>query len=217
MTESLDRRALGGAALAAGLVTTLRLPPASAADSTGSSSSSSSFTVGFDLAATAPLSSNSWGLALTPSIEGPGGSGTPPESGPVRLLSLSILFVGGSGDKESVLTPGRDLAVYSTMARRSGAAVASEAIGGVVSRWSDASVAGASGSNTWLTFEFLGGLVQLDVATESYVAPISGDAAFTNATFLGTTSTASGGTNVINGSSTKNPDRWVLARASFTA
>lgn len=211
-----DRRAVTRSALAAGLLTTVGLPSASAAASSSPTATGGPFETGFAIGATAGQVLNSWGLTLEPSTSGPSGTGTPPESGNVRLVALTIPFLGGSGTKANVSSPGRDLAVYPTLAKRSGAAVPGDAIGGVVSSWGDATAVGASGTETWLRYEFLSGNVLLDVETQYFVAPISGDAAFTNGTFLGGSLEVASGTSQINSVPSVVSAVWILARAAFT-
>ena len=176
----------GGTGAGAGLVTTIALPwAAAAASTTFDPAAHETYTVGFTQAATGSASNTAYGFRLEPDQRAPSGVGTVPPSGDVRLVQLDVLFVGGAGSKAITGTT-VDLAVYPTTAKRSGAAITAEAVGGVVSTWSGASVLAASGSDTWLRFPFTGGEVLLDVTTTYYVGAIGGGGAFVNPTSVRT-------------------------------
>lgn len=212
----LERRTLVRAGAAFGIAASLRLPTASAAASTEGPAPTVSFTTGFELSDSRTTTNlNAWGLTLSPSVSAPAGSGTPPDSGSVRLLSLTVLFSGGSGSKDSVTSPLRDVAVYPTLARRSGASVTSDAIGGVISRWTDASASAGSSTDTWMRFELLSGQVLLDVGTEYFVGLISSDTAFTNGTMLRGAQGTGAGTYLINSTPGRNTSYQIVARGSY--
>ena len=182
----------GGATAGAGLVSTLALPRAAAAASIAFDPSAyETYTVGFTQAATGTASNTAYGFRLEPDQKAPSGVGTVPGSGDVRLVQLDVLFVGGGGSK-GITGATVDLAVYPTTAKRSGAAVADEAVGGVVSAWSGASILGASGSDTWLRFPFTAGEVLLDVGTTYYVGAVGVGGAFVDPTSVRTAAQTSG-------------------------
>ena len=186
---ALDRRAAlrGGTAA----VTTLLLPTAAAAASELDLSGLETYTVGFTQAATGADSNPAYGFSLRPDKQAPNGVGTVPASGDVRLISLDVLFVGGSGTKSAVTTP-VDLAVYPTTAKRSGDAIAAQAVGGVVSMWSGATAVAASGTDTWMRFPFTSGTVLLDVVTEHFVGAIGPNGAFRDPMSVRTSPQSSG-------------------------
>ena len=213
---ALQRRTVVRAGAAFGIVASLRLPTATAAASTEEPAPTVSFTTGFELSDSRTTTNlNAWGLTLSPNVSAPAGSGTPPGTGSVRLLSLTVLFSGGSGSKESVISPLRDVALYPTLARRSGASVTDDAVGGVISRWTDASASAGSGTDTWMRFEFLAGPVLLDVGTEYFVGLISSDTAFTNGTMLRGAQSTGAGTYLVNSTPGRNTSYQILARGSF--
>ena len=213
-----DRRSLVASALAAGIASTLRLPPAAAAASSDTLSSDVTFTAGFAVGdGRTTLTLNGWGVAITPSVTAPGGTGSPPPSGSVRLVALTILFAGGSGGLSSVSSPGRDVGIYSATTARSGSSVSSDAIGGVIAAWSSATVAGTSDTNTWIRYEFLGGNVVLDVGTRYYIGLISNDTVFTAGTLLRGSQSTGAGTFLVNSSLGTNTSYQVLALASFAS
>lgn len=175
------------------LVTSLTLPTAAAAASDAELDllQYSTYTVGFAQAATGAGTNPAFGVRLRPEEQAPSGVGTVPASGDVRLVTLDVLFAGGTGTKAITGTQ-VDLAVYPTTTRRTGAAIAADALGGVVARWSDAIAVAASGSDSWLRFSFASGPVLLDVGSEYYVGAIGPNGAFHDSMSVRTASQTSG-------------------------
>lgn len=184
------------------------------------------FTTGFNYStevATATISTS--GFSFTPSNQVPSGTGTPPASGNVLLNSLDVLFVGGSGVKGNVNTPSRNLAIFPSLLQRTGAAVASDAVGGAVIDWNSATVLGngATGSSTWIRYSFTGSNVLLDVNTKYYAAfinPSTGIAFGSNSvdrTSLGADPDINAGGGYINTSSqTDNTGFDIIFSAGFS-
>ncbi len=185
------RAALRGGGAAVGLISTLALPEAATAASGLDLSSLSTYTIGFTQAATGTATNAAYGFRLEPDQQQPSGIGTPPPSGDVRLVHLDVLFAGGGGTK-AVTGAAVDLAVYPSTAKRSGAAVTDQAVGGVISAWSDATVIATSGTDTWMRFPFTGGDVLIDVGTTWYVGAIGASGAFQSAMSVRTAAQSSG-------------------------
>ena len=184
------------------------------------------FSTGFDYnteVATATISTS--GFSFTPSIQNPSGTGTPPTSGSVLLKHVDVLFVNGSGVKNNVNTPNRNLAIFPSLLQRTGAAVFTDAMAGEVIDWNAATVlgTGATGSSTWIRYAFNGASVFLDVNTKYYAAfinPSTGIAFGTNTadkTSLGADPNInSGGGYIVTSSQTESGTYDIIFSAAFS-